>query len=130
MGNMTRRLDAFTREDYKISSSPDADRPQAGTGDTPPSKVRGFRRDGFGRLGLLSDRAGLDSIYMTGSAYAVGHTWNKTFMDGKWQVVKPTWHDSEFRLNALIGMTDEVAKTDLGHTFGSSGWRIPTMAAQ
>ncbi len=79
---------------------------------------------------LLSDVAGLDSIYMTGSAYMVGHAWNKTFMDGKWQVVDPTWNDSESRPNALFGITDEVAETEFGHTFGAGGWTIPTMAAQ
>lgn len=79
---------------------------------------------------LLSDVAGLESVYVSGAAYAIGHAWNKTFMDGKWQVVDPTWNDSESAPNALFGITDEVAKTEFGHTFGAGGWTIPTMAAQ
>lgn len=79
---------------------------------------------------LLSDAAGIETVYVSGAAYSVGHAWNKTFMEGRWQVVDPTWNDSDSAPNALFGITDEAAETEFGHTFGPSGWMIPTLAAQ
>lgn len=79
---------------------------------------------------LLSDAAGIETVYLSGAAYSVGHAWNKTFMDGRWQVVDPTWNDSESAPNALFGITDEVAESEFGHTFGPGGWMIPTLAEQ
>ncbi|GMA28838.1 transglutaminase domain-containing protein [Arenivirga flava] len=79
---------------------------------------------------LLSDVAGIETVYLSGAAYSVGHAWNKTFMDGRWQVVDPTWNDSEAAPNALFGISDEIAASEFGHTFGPGGWMIPTLAGQ
>ncbi|MDQ1130283.1 transglutaminase domain-containing protein [Microbacterium sp. SORGH_AS_0888] len=76
---------------------------------------------------LLSDVAGLDTVYVTGIVGANGHAWNKTFMDGKWQVVDTTWNDSETGPNQLFGITDEVASEQFEHGMLRSGWMIPTL---
>ncbi len=78
---------------------------------------------------LLSDEAGIDSVYVVGNANATGHAWNKTFMDGKWQVVDPTWNDAPTP-NELFGISDEVALTQWSHELSSTRWTIPSMVGQ
>ena len=41
----------------------------------------------------LADASGLRSVVVTGTGDGEGHAWNKVFMDGKWQLVDPTWND-------------------------------------
>ena len=77
---------------------------------------------------MLSDAAGLKTVYVTGVAGGGGHAWNKTFMDGKWQVVDPTWNDTT-PANQLFGITDEAALTDWNHTLGES-WTVGPLIAQ
>lgn len=77
---------------------------------------------------LLSDVAGIDTVYVTGMVGWSGHAWNKTFMDGKWQVIDPTWNDSE-QPNRLFGITDQVALDEFDHGLLPSGWMIPTRSA-
>jgi hypothetical protein len=78
---------------------------------------------------LLSDEAGLDTVYVTGDVDLNGHAWNKTYMDGKWQVVDPTWNDAAAP-NQLFGITDEVAYSQFQHVEDPSDWMIPSMVAQ
>ena len=41
----------------------------------------------------LADASGLRSVVVTGTGDGEPHAWNKVFMDGKWQLVDPTWND-------------------------------------
>jgi len=61
---------------------------------------------------VLADAAGLQAVnvtgYINGSPY--GHAWNKVKMDGKWQVVDPTFNDSDVNeKNRYFGITDAAA---------------------
>ena len=42
----------------------------------------------------LADVTGLRSVVVTGTADGESHAWNKVFMDGRWQLVDPTWNDN------------------------------------
>ena len=70
----------------------------------------------------LSDVAGLKTVSVTGDA-PTPHEWNKTYMDGKWQIVDVTWDDSDTAPNALFGITDREASTKYQH-FEHSDWTI------
>jgi hypothetical protein len=61
---------------------------------------------------VLLDEAGIDAVVVTGNLmrdYGL-HAWNKVFMEGKWQIVDPTWSDdangSEAKLSEYFGLTD------------------------
>ena len=60
----------------------------------------------------LADAAGLQAVNVTGTTDGspYGHAWNKVKMDGKWQVVDPTFNDSDFNeKNQYFGITDAAA---------------------
>ena len=59
---------------------------------------------------LLADRAGLQSIIVTGVLNgAGGHAWNRVLLDGQWFTIDPTNNDNDDFYNEFFNMPDEVA---------------------
>jgi hypothetical protein len=82
---------------------------------------------------LLSDQAGIDSVVVFGNA-PTPHAWNKTYMNGKWQVVDTTWDDDPNPPphTELFGITDAQAQQQWEHvedTDGTDPWMIGSMIA-
>lgn len=68
----------------------------------------------------ISDSAGLKTITVTGTVTATGtqHAWNKSFIDGKWQVIDVTWNDSnDGTYTKYFGITDAAAARVEDETF-------------
>lgn len=61
----------------------------------------------------LADAAGLENVYVTGTANVSGegHAWNKVKVDGAWRVVDSTWNDSSAPYRYLL-QTDAEAAAD------------------
>ncbi|MFK3672481.1 transglutaminase domain-containing protein [Leifsonia aquatica] len=73
---------------------------------------------------LLSDAAGLRSVVVTGTAGGP-HAWNKTYLDGHWAVIDPTWNQGS-QSDDLFAITDQVATTDYQHREGKD-WMLDTL---
>lgn len=59
---------------------------------------------------LLADRAGLESIVVTGILEGgPAHAWNKVCLDGEWLVVDVTNNDAAYLPNALLNLPDDAA---------------------
>lgn len=56
----------------------------------------------------LADRAGLESVYVTGETNGEGHAWNKVKVDGAWRVIDVTWNDGPIP-NKYYLLTDKQA---------------------
>lgn len=74
----------------------------------------------------LADAAGLESVYVTGTADASGerHAWSKVRVDGVWRVVDVTWNDSAAPDQYLL-LTD--AQTD-GSRTQDAAWIVDSRA--
>jgi transglutaminase-like putative cysteine protease len=78
---------------------------------------------------VLSEAAGLETVYVTGNVDTGRHAWNKTYWDGQWWVIDTTWNDSTPQ-NQLFAISDEVALTEWKHVLETEYWTIPTMVGQ
>ncbi|RKT35656.1 hypothetical protein DEU34_0159 [Microbacterium sp. AG1240] len=78
---------------------------------------------------VLSDEAGLDTVYVLGMVGTVGHAWNKTYWDGQWWVIDTTWNDTT-PANELFAISDAEALDRWEHELSPSRWTIPSMVAQ
>ena len=75
--------------------------------------------DGYSKaFKILADAAGVESVVINGltEGSIIGHSWNKVKMDGKWQVVDPTFNDSAEK-NKYFGLTDAQANRNQFNTF-------------
>lgn len=81
---------------------------------------------------LLSQQAEVRTVTVMGTAHGSGHAWNETYMDGKWQVVDPTWNQGYHSLtatNRLFGITDAQALSDFAHIKDPDSWVPPNQVA-
>lgn len=73
---------------------------------------------------LLSDKAGIRSVVVTGTAGGP-HAWNKTYLDGGWKVVDPTWNQGG-QNDDLFAISDAVALNDFQHR-EDKDWMLDSM---
>ncbi|MFJ3395337.1 transglutaminase domain-containing protein [Leifsonia aquatica] len=73
---------------------------------------------------LLSDAAGLRTVYVTGTAGGP-HAWDKTYLDGQWTVVDPTWNQGS-QNDDLFAISDDVARTQFQHR-EDTDWMLDSM---
>lgn len=63
---------------------------------------------------ILADLADLDSVVVTGTLDGnLPHAWNKTRIDGEWEILDVTNNDNEFLSNALFNLPDEAGSRTL-----------------
>ncbi|MGV9001951.1 MAG: transglutaminase domain-containing protein [Candidatus Saccharimonadaceae bacterium] len=58
---------------------------------------------------VLADKAGLESVYVTGVANGNGHAWDKVKVNNAWRVIDVTWNDSQSAPNKYYLLTDTQA---------------------
>jgi transglutaminase-like putative cysteine protease len=58
---------------------------------------------------VLADRAGLESMYVTGYTNGEYHAWNKVRVNGVWRVIDVTWNDTRINPNKYYLLTDNEA---------------------
>ncbi|MFJ3395334.1 transglutaminase domain-containing protein [Leifsonia aquatica] len=73
---------------------------------------------------LLSDAAGLRTVYVTGTAGGP-HAWDKTYLDGGWKVVDPTWNQGS-QNDDLFAITDQTATDTFQHR-QDQDWMLDSM---
>lgn len=59
---------------------------------------------------VLADKAGLESVYITGKTNGESHAWNKVKVNGVWKLIDVTWNDSEYEPNGYYLITDKQAE--------------------
>ena len=75
--------------------------------------------DGYSRaFKLLCDRAGIDSLVISGSAEGYAHAWNAAKIEGEWYYIDVTWNDNdgdeelELERRLYFNLTGEMMSAD------------------
>lgn len=59
---------------------------------------------------VLADKAGVESVYVSGITNGERHAWNKVKVNGLWRVIDTTWNDTEYEPNSYYLLTDKQAE--------------------